>query len=179
MTVPEAFRLVPKDDGLYWFTGGGVVMLVLGTVLVGLAIGPYLPARLPAILHFGGREDVENVRELIGALVLPGLTAIAFGVGVFLRDIGYFLIMVVVTLGFWRWVVRPSQRPATAASGEHRVEVHDVRPLPDEKDPYDPYHVAICDCGWVGDAVGTSGEAFEQARAHSSVVSDEVRRPVG
>jgi hypothetical protein len=165
----EAFRLVPHEEGRNWSTVGAVMMLVAGAVLIGLAMGPYLPARLRAALSFDSHEDV-NVRELIGALVLPGLTFIAFGVGVFLKDIGYFLIMVVVALANWRWVVRPSQRawreaeggsePRTAP-GEHHVEVHDVRPLPDEKDRYEPYFIALCDCGWVGEALGSGDEAFE------------------
>jgi len=62
---------------------------------------------------------------------------------------------------------------------EHRVEVHDVRPLPDEQDPYEPYCIAICECGWVGEAFASSGEAFEEARKHSPLVADQLRRPVG
>jgi hypothetical protein len=61
----------------------------------------------------------------------------------------------------------------------HYVEVMDVRPSPDEKEDFEPYFVAICDCGWVGLPVSGPGEAFEEARLHSPLVSDEVRRPVG
>ncbi len=62
---------------------------------------------------------------------------------------------------------------------EHRVEVQDVRPLPDEPDRFEPYFIALCDCGWVGEGFSTSAEAFEDARRHSPLVSEEIRRPVG
>jgi uncharacterized membrane protein len=106
----EAFRLVPAEEGGRWSTGGAVLMLVCGAVLIGVAIAPYLPARLRSIVRIGGREDILALREWIGATVLPGLTFLAFGVGFFLREFGYFLIMGAITIGYWFLVVRPSER---------------------------------------------------------------------
>lgn len=60
---------------------------------------------------------------------------------------------------------------------EHNVEVHDVRPeVPGE---YEPYFVAICDCGWLSDTYGSAEEAFRDAHGHSSTVAEDLKRPVG
>jgi hypothetical protein len=32
----------------------------------------------------------------------------------------------------------------------HAVAVYDTRPLADDPKPFEPYFVAICECGWVG-----------------------------
>jgi hypothetical protein len=61
----------------------------------------------------------------------------------------------------------------------HAVAVFDTRPLPDDRKPFEPYFVAICDCGWVGDIWGTSEEAFKDAYHHDLNVSEEIQRPVG
>jgi hypothetical protein len=50
---------------------------------------------------------------------------------------------------------------------QHRVAVYDTRPLPDEPDPYEPYFIAICDCGWVGAPHDTSEPASAEAYDHS------------
>jgi hypothetical protein len=54
-----------------------------------------------------------------------------------------------------------------------------VRPAPGQEEPYEPYFIAICDCGWVGKDFSTSADAFDDARQHSPLVSEEIRRPVG
>jgi hypothetical protein len=60
---------------------------------------------------------------------------------------------------------------------EHNVEVHDVRPeVPGE---YEPYFVAICSCGWVGDIRDSADKAFGDDRRHAPTVSEDVKRPVG
>jgi hypothetical protein len=59
---------------------------------------------------------------------------------------------------------------------EHNVEVHDVRPeVPGE---YEPYCVAICSCGWLGDFHTSTEPAFIDARKHSPTVAEDVKRPV-
>lgn len=62
---------------------------------------------------------------------------------------------------------------------EHNVEVHDVRPSPDQPEDFEPYFVALCDCDWFGDIRSSSEEAFRDAHRHSLNVSEDVRRPVG
>jgi hypothetical protein len=89
------------------------------------------------------------------------------------------------------WAERRARR-ARRASGlpttEHVVEVLDVRPPPNEKQPYEPYFMAVCsadDCGWSSDPVGRD-EAHpdpercvrEQASQHSSTITGP-RRPLG
>jgi hypothetical protein len=57
----------------------------------------------------------------------------------------------------------------------HAVAVYDTRPLPDDKQ-FDPYFVAMCDCGWVGRAWKSSEEAFKDAYEHDPNVSKEIRQ---
>jgi hypothetical protein len=71
---------------------------------------------------------------------------------------------------------------------DHMVEVLDVRPPPEERNPYDPYFVAVCtadDCGWMSDPIGRDEahpdperEVREQASRHSSTITGP-RRPLG
>jgi hypothetical protein len=61
----------------------------------------------------------------------------------------------------------------------HAVAVYDTRPLPDDPKPFEPYFVAICECGWIGETRGSSEEAFKDAYDHDSNVSEEIQRPVG
>jgi hypothetical protein len=61
----------------------------------------------------------------------------------------------------------------------HAVAVYDTRPLADDPKPFDPYFVAICECGWVGLARESSEEAFKDAYDHDTNVSEEIERPVG
>jgi hypothetical protein len=62
----------------------------------------------------------------------------------------------------------------------HAVEVHDVRPDPaDPKGCFEPYFVALCECGWAGEPRDTSEEAFADARSHTPNVDRTIRRPVG
>ena len=62
---------------------------------------------------------------------------------------------------------------------EHKVEVHDVRP--EVPGMYEPYCVAICSCGWLGDfhKSDETEQAFIDARKHSPTVAEDVKRPVG
>ena len=62
---------------------------------------------------------------------------------------------------------------------EHNVAVHDVRPPPDEQEDFEPYFIAICDCGWIGDGRFSAEESFRDAQGHSPTVAEELRRPVG
>ena len=61
---------------------------------------------------------------------------------------------------------------------EHRAAVYDTRPHPGEEQ-FEPYFVAICECDWLGDTQASSEEAFRDARAHTSNVDEEVKRPLG
>ena len=60
---------------------------------------------------------------------------------------------------------------------DHRVEVHDVRPLPGDEDDFDPYFAAICHCGWV-DVVESEDAARASATKHSPKVDPDLKRPL-
>ena len=62
---------------------------------------------------------------------------------------------------------------------EHRAAVYDTRPIPGDKEQFDPYIVAICECGWLGDFYQSSEEAFRDAYKHTDQVDEEVKRPLG
>ena len=62
---------------------------------------------------------------------------------------------------------------------EHNAEVHDVRPDPNLPEDFEPYFVALCDCGWFGDTRPSAEEAFRDAYGHSETVAQDVKRPVG
>lgn len=78
-----------------------------------------------------------------------------------------------------------SRRRGRAGTGDarddpHVVSVIDARPLPgDGEHEFEPYFVAICDCGWTGRICTTSDEAFANARTHSDTVKPGLERPVG
>lgn len=91
--------------------------------------------------------------------------------------------------GWWgeRRVQRHRRREGLAPT-EHVVGILDVRPPPEERQPYEPYFLAVCgadDCGWVGSPIGL-GEAHpdpeqsvrDEARTHSSTITGP-RRPLG
>lgn len=59
----------------------------------------------------------------------------------------------------------------------HRVTVHDVRPTSD--DDFEPYVVAICECGWIGDFHETTEPAFSDAYGHSPEMTPDPIRPLG
>jgi hypothetical protein len=61
----------------------------------------------------------------------------------------------------------------------HRVAVYDTRPLPDDQKPFKPYFIALCECGWFGEARSSSEQAFDDAYGHDSNVDAEPKRPVG
>jgi hypothetical protein len=69
------------------------------------------------------------------------------------------------------------QERASPRSVGHLVIVHDVRPGP--QDSYQPYFLAICACGWVGESFDVATPAFEDARGHDPHVEAEVFRPLG
>jgi hypothetical protein len=48
---------------------------------------------------------------------------------------------------------------------------------PPEKD-HEPYYVAICECGWLGDIHDHAGPAFSDATSHHENVDLEVKRPL-
>jgi hypothetical protein len=68
------------------------------------------------------------------------------------------------------------------------VEILDVRPMPEDRDQYEPYFLAVCgadDCGWVSAPIGRD-EAHpdpeqsvrDEASTHSSTMTGP-RRPLG
>ena len=60
----------------------------------------------------------------------------------------------------------------------HRVAVYDTRP--ERPGEFEPYFVAICECGWLGDTHETSEPAFSEAYAHApDAVAPEPIRPLG
>jgi hypothetical protein len=62
---------------------------------------------------------------------------------------------------------------------EHHAAVYDTRPIPLDKNQFDPYFIAMCDCDWIGETRETSEEAFVDAYAHTPNVDDAMKRPVG
>jgi hypothetical protein len=50
--------------------------------------------------------------------------------------------------------------------------------MPDEKKPYDPYFIAVCECGCVGPGRDSLEQASGDAYEHSPSVKEEVYRPV-
>ena len=91
--------------------------------------------------------------------------------------------------GRWaEWRARRRRRQAGLAPTEHVVEILDVRPPPEEGEPYEPYFLAVCsadDCSWVSAPVGRD-EAHpdpeqsvrDEARTHSATMTGP-RRPLG
>lgn len=62
----------------------------------------------------------------------------------------------------------------------HLVKIFDVRCLPDDPKPYDPYFIAICACDWVGDPCDTAAKAIRNAqKSHSDNIQPELVQPVG
>ncbi|MHB8059532.1 MAG: hypothetical protein ACYDHO_01705 [Gaiellaceae bacterium] len=59
-------------------------------------------------------------------------------------------------------------KPTYEERRAHLVKIFDVRCLPDDPKPYDPYFVAICACDWVGDVSDTAEKASLCARKHHS-----------
>jgi len=68
---------------------------------------------------------------------------------------------------------------ANAASMKtHDLAVYDVRPDPaDPKNQFEPYFIALCSCGWVGDGKDTGDEALADARTHKLDVDSVIRVP--
>ena len=61
----------------------------------------------------------------------------------------------------------------------HAAAVHDVRPLPGDKDQFEPYFVALCECDWFGDIRDHPDDARRDAEQHTPNVAEEIKRPVG
>ena len=61
---------------------------------------------------------------------------------------------------------------------QHWVEVHDVRPIPDDRHQFDPYFAAICECGWVDAPLDSEGAARTSAAEHSPTVYPDLKRPL-
>jgi len=135
----------------------GMAMVAAAAVLaiVGLSLG--LGAS-----RYGGTSDPATLPR--------GLQA--FGAGIVAAWVAALAALPVVA-----FVRRPEPRPAR--SNTHRVVVHDVRPYPDRpKNAFDPYFVAICDCGWVGKPEGSEPAARADAHRHHPNVVDAVERPL-
>jgi hypothetical protein len=105
----------------------------------------------------------------------------ALGLGAALIVLGYALFFFIraVASPERRAAARSRRRPQPPPSGEHLVAVYDTRPMPGDKNQFEPYYVAICDCGWLGRTHDTSPPAFEDAHNHSVNVESTMRRPVG
>jgi hypothetical protein len=85
-----------------------------------------------------------------------------------------------------KWIVPPYARDEPGALamwfGEakveerHRVEINDVRPL----DPaaFEPYFLATCECGWLGEIRSSHVEASRDAATHDPSGEPETVRPV-
>ena len=74
----------------------------------------------------------------------------------------------------WRFQLWPFE------SREVRGERHPVSVFhidPPDKD-YEPYFLAMCDCGWIGDFHDAAEPSFADARKHSPQVEPEIQRPL-
>ena len=62
----------------------------------------------------------------------------------------------------------------------HDVAVYDTRPDPgDRRNQFDPYFIALCECGWLGEPRDSSEEALHDAQSHNPLADTMIRRPVG
>jgi hypothetical protein len=61
---------------------------------------------------------------------------------------------------------------------EHHAAVYDTRPIPGDKNQFEPYFIAMCECDWIGDVRQSSEEAFRDAYAHTEKVDEELKRPL-
>ncbi len=77
-----------------------------------------------------------------------------------------------------RFLVPPRLRTAEGRERLHDVSVMDVRPALGE-DAYEPYFIAVCECGWTSDPVATEAEAHSAGGEHASTVRPGLERPVG
>jgi hypothetical protein len=62
--------------------------------------------------------------------------------------------------------------------GHYAVTILDVRPGPEEPDPWIPYYAATCACGWVGTSFVTEEEARAEAAGHAPGVDPVIERPL-
>ena len=70
--------------------------------------------------------------------------------------------------------------PSDEERRAHLVKIYDVRPLPDDPKPYDPYFVAICACDWTGTPCDSADDAIRDAQKHHSKnIQPELVRPLG
>jgi hypothetical protein len=63
--------------------------------------------------------------------------------------------------------------------GHSSVTILDVRPGPEEPDPWIPYFAATCNCGWIGTSFVTEAEARFEASRHAPGIDPVVERPLG
>jgi hypothetical protein len=105
-------------------------------------------------------------------------SAQTFGAGIV---IGFALLL--LALGcrvFGSEPAAPIPSPPLAGTGEHLVHIYDVRPDPNYPDhQFEPYFMAGCDCGWVGEVRSSSDEATLDGYAHDPSVAPGLERPVG
>ena len=62
---------------------------------------------------------------------------------------------------------------------EHRAAVYDTRPHPADKEQFEPYFIALCECDWYGQPRDNPDDARADAYRHTHNVEDEVKRPIG
>jgi hypothetical protein len=91
------------------------------------------------------------------------------------RSVGVILVgLLLIALGVYGVVrsARRSKRARRIGRG-HQVTVNEVAsadlPL---------YHIALCECGWLGSAHPTSELSFREAHEHSGTVDLEIKRPL-
>jgi hypothetical protein len=67
-------------------------------------------------------------------------------------------------------------KPRPPRPGHTDVRILDVRPSPGDPDPWTPYYVATCGCGWVGRSVVDEQVALDEARRHAPGVEPVTQR---
>jgi hypothetical protein len=78
---------------------------------------------------------------------------------------------------YWLWtrLGRVRRHPTR----KHNIAVYDTRPRAGDKHQFDPYYVAVCSCGWIGNPSKDVEEANHDARVHVPGVNPPLHRPVG
>lgn len=161
-----------------------------------------MPALFPQGRVRGFGSGALSILVPLAVVALFGLAAFSLGIGFAVAVIderavapAFVLTGLVLLACVWRMSRLQEARPVLAVlkrlvtrdffpisggvSKRHLVAVYYARPRLGDPKPFDPYFVAICDCGWVGPSRDTGESALHDAYEHDSNVDEDVMRPLG